>query len=124
MHRRRWLGWITALLFIVAGANHFRRPGMYQRIIPPGFPYPGQLVWISGICEVAGGIGLLLPTLRRAAAWGLILLLIAVFPANCFMAMHPDRFADMHLRPWMLWARLPLQPLLMAWVWYVGARDD
>jgi uncharacterized membrane protein len=111
--------WITALIFIAAGANHFAHPAMYARIIPPGFPSPAMLVLISGICEIAGGVGLLIPPLRSAAAWGLIALLIAVFPANLYMAIKPDRFADLHLPYWTLLLRLPLQGVLIAWVWWV-----
>jgi uncharacterized membrane protein len=81
------------------------------------FPHRLVLVWISGFFEILGGVGLLIPMLRRAAAAGLILLLMAVFPANIYMAMRPDRFADLHLPVWTLWARLPLQALLIAWVW-------
>ena len=112
----------AALLFITGGANHFRSPGFYRRIIPPQFPNPPLLVAVSGVCEIAGGLGLLIARLRRAAGWGLIALLVAVFPANLYMALHPERFPDLHLPRWAFRARLPLQPVLAAWVWLV-ARD-
>ena len=83
-------------------------------IVPPGLPSPQALVLISGIAEMAGGLGLLVPRLRAAAACGLIALLIAVFPANIYMAMSPERFAHLHVPAWALWARLPLQFLLIA----------
>jgi uncharacterized membrane protein len=89
----RWLG---ALFFIVAGIMHFVTPVPYRQIIPPGFPSPALLVVISGICEIAGGAGLLVPRLRRAAAIGLILLLIAVYPANIYMVHHPDAITGIH----------------------------
>ena len=116
------LRWLAASLFIAAGANHFRSPGPYRRIVPPGFPNPALLVALSGVAEIAGGAGLLVPRLRRAARWGLIALLVAVFPANVYMAVRPERFADWHLPRWTLWARLPLQVALAAWVWF-AARD-
>lgn len=111
---------LTATVFIFAGINHFRKPTFYVRIIPPHFPNPKVLVLISGVCEIAGGIGLLVRRLRRAAGAGLIALLIAVFPANIYMAISPARFEDMHIPRWMLWVRLPLQVLLIVWVWFVS----
>ena len=109
------------MLFVLAGANHFRSP-IYRRIIPPSFPTPELLVIISGIAEIAGGLGLLIRPLRVAAGWGLVALLIAVFPANLYMAMHADRFADLRIPLWALWVRLPLQGVFIAWVLYVS-RD-
>jgi uncharacterized membrane protein len=111
---------IAAVFFIGAGLNHFRSPGFYQRIVPPGFPSPRFLVVVSGLAEVAGGAGLLVPPLRRLAGWGLIALLIAVFPANIYMAMESAKFADLHLPTWTFWARLPLQAVMIAWVWFVA----
>ena len=111
---------LAALLFLAAGLMHFVAPEKYQRIIPPGFPFPAMLVAISGIAEMIGGAGLLIRPLRRAAGFGLIALLIAVFPANLYMAVHPERFADLHVAAWLLWARLPLQGVLIAWVWAVS----
>jgi uncharacterized membrane protein len=111
--------WLLAGLFVAAGAMHFIKPRLYQRIIPPEFPDPSLLVVISGICEIAGGLGLLIPRLRRPAGWALVALLIAVFPANIYMAVSPQKFPSTSV--WMLWARLPLQGALIAWV-YVSAR--
>jgi uncharacterized membrane protein len=114
------LRWLAAIGFTLAGANHFRSSGFYQRIIPPQFPLPRLLVQVSGACEIIGGIALLIPRLRRAASWGLIALLIAVFPANLYMAAAPDRFRDLHLPTWALWLRLPLQAALIGWIWFVS----
>jgi uncharacterized membrane protein len=111
------LRWLAAIGFSLAGANHFRHAEFYCRIVPPGLGPPGTLVALSGACEIAGGIGLLIPPLRRAAGWGLIALLVAVFPANIFMALSPQRFADLHIAPWLLWIRLPLQLVFIAIVW-------
>jgi len=111
---------IAALGFIAAGINHFAKPQFYREIVPPGFPSPAALVAISGFFEILGGIGLLMPPLRRWAGWGLIALLIAVFPANIYMAVEPQRFASMHIAPWVLRARLPLQCVFVVWIWFVA----
>ena len=109
---------LTAAFFVAAGANHFLHSEFYIRIVPPSFPSPAILVAISGFCEIAGGVGILIPQLRRAAGWGLIALLVAVFPANLYMARHPEHFTDLHVAVWLLWLRLPLQAVFIAWVWY------
>ena len=118
---------LLSLLFIAAGVNHFVSPDFYLKIMPAYLPWPLFLVYVSGFCEVAGGIGVAVPKLRRAAGWGLIALLVAVFPANVEMVLHADRFLDIPF--WALVARLPLQGLLIAWVWWaavkrVGATDE
>ena len=114
---RRVLRWVAAAVFIAAGLNHFRNPAFYASIVPPALPSPRLLVLLSGVFEVAGGVGLLIPSLRRMAGWGLILLLIAVFPANVYMALHPERFG---MPRWLLWLRLPFQALFVVWVWWVA----
>ena len=110
---------LAAIFFVVAGTFHFLKPELYRQIIPPYLPAPQLLVLISGLAEIAGGIGLLIARFRRAAGWGLIWLLIAVFPANIYMTQHPGQF---HLAPWILWARLPLQGVFIAWVWFAAIR--
>ena len=112
--------WTAAVLFIAAGANHFISPDFYRKIVPPAFPKPRLLVQISGVCEILGGAGLLVPKLRKLAGLGLIALLIAVFPANVFMALYPEKIPDMHFPRWALWGRLPLQAVFIAWVWFVA----
>ena len=111
---------LASLAFVVAGVLHFVFPDKYEHVIPPGFPSPKMLVLISGLAEIAGGVGLWIRPLRRAAGWGLIALLIAVFPANVYMAVHPDYVANLTVGHWLLWARLPLQPVLIWWVWAVS----
>lgn len=110
---------LCALAFIAAGLNHFINPAMYLKIMPPIFPFPLELVYVSGVFEILGGLGLFLRRTRLVAVWGLILLLIAVFPANMHMAIHPEITPKIPI--WILFLRLPLQALIIAWVW--NCRD-
>ena len=106
-----------ALLFVTAGVNHFVDPAFYVSIMPTYLPWHYALVIISGIVEVALGIGLLIPKTSRYAAWGLILLLIAIFPANIHMVTHAELYPTIPVIA--LWLRLPLQGLLILWgYWY------
>jgi uncharacterized membrane protein len=106
---------ITGLLFVAAGTVHFIRPAMYEKIVPPQLGHAPELVALSGIAEIAGGLGLMIPRTRRAAGVGLIVLLVAVWPANIFMALEADRFAAV-APAWVLWARVPLQIAMIWWV--------
>ena len=87
-------------------------------MVPPLLPRPEALVWISGVAKIVGGIGLLLPQWQRHAAWGLLLLLIAVFPANIYMAVAHVRFSGLLGQSWAQWLRLPLQVPLIYWAWH------
>ncbi len=109
---------LTAAAFVFAGVMHFVIPGAYLGVMPPWLPHPRALILLSGACEVAGGLGLLHPRTRRAAGWGLVLLLLAVWPANFQMLSNADSPAAQAL----LLLRLPLQPLLMWWVWRISHR--
>lgn len=110
---------IFAVLFVAAGINHFVDPRFYVDIVPPYLPWPQALVIVSGIAEMVLGVSLLIPRSSRLAAWGLIALLIAVFPANIHMATHPELYPDIPVIA--LWLRLPLQALLILWAyWYTG----
>lgn len=106
-----------ALFFVAAGLNHFVMTEFYLSIMPPYLPAPLALVYLSGVFEVLGGLAVLLPATRSLAGWGLILLLWAVYPANVHMALHPETYADF-LPPAMLYARLPLQFVAMAWSYW------
>jgi uncharacterized membrane protein len=109
-------------LFVTAGVFHFLRPKPFVRIVPPQLPAPEALVAVSGAAEIALGL-LLLPHLtRRPAAWGLVALLVAVFPANVYMARIPG--GGLGLPQWTLWARLPLQGVLIAWAWWYTRPDQ
>ncbi len=110
---------ILACFFIVAGANHFRAPEIYLGMMPAWVPWPGAMNVISGAAEILGGIGLFFVRTRRAAGWGLILLLFAVFPANLHVA-RMGRMPGTSWSPRALWLRLPLQAVLIAGVWWVA----
>lgn len=108
--------YLIGLIFIAAGALHFRNPQMYESIVPPFIPAHRELVLVSGFFEMLGGIGAMLPQTRKSAGWGLIALLVAVFPANIYMAVDTEKFGK--LAPsWALYARLPLQGLLIWWIY-------
>lgn len=109
---------LLALLMVVAGALHFRAPKVYQRMMPPWIPAHRELVAISGVFEILGGLGLLLPATRSLAAWGLVALFVAVFPANLHMALNGIGLGKKPPPAWLLWARLPLQGVLIAWAWW------
>ena len=103
------------LLFALAGLYHFVNPAFYLRMMPPYLPYHLFLVYLSGFFETALGVLLLVPRHARLAAWGLIALLVAVFPANVQMALNPQLFPD--IPPAALWLRLPLQAVFIAWAY-------
>jgi len=114
--------WVPALLFLAAGALHFVIPGFFDRIVPPWVPDARVATYVSGVFEIVGVIGLLIPATRVAAGWGLIALLVAVLPANIHM-LNEARAAQASAGFIAgLWLRLPLQPLLMWWVWRVAIR--
>ena len=92
-------------------------------MMPPLLPWPAALVFISGMAEIAGGTGLLWSRTRKLATLGLIALLIAVFPANIYGALHGMTIGERAIPRWILWARLPLQPLLIAWVYFAGWKE-
>ena len=113
--RRTLSGIILGALFILAGVNHFIRPQMYRSIMPNYLPWHGPLVALSGIAEIVLGILVLFRRWRGVARWGLIALLVAVFPANVHMVIYAERYEP--IPTWLLWLRLPLQAVLIAWVW-------
>jgi uncharacterized membrane protein len=129
--RRGW-GWraglvVLGLFYIVAGINHFRSPLTYLAVMPPYIPRPLTMIYISGIAEILGGIGVFVPDgfvfprTRAFAAWGIVALLIAVSPVHIHMALHPEQFSSVPL--WAIWLRLPLQLPLIAWAWYYTRRQ-
>jgi uncharacterized membrane protein len=107
---------LLAAFFVGSGVNHFVMPRAYRAIVPPALaPQAKRVVELSGVAEVLGGVGVLLPRTRRLSGAGLIALLVAVFPANLYMASDPEHFEK--IPRWALFARLPLQPLMIWWAW-------
>ena len=114
---RELLRVVFSMSLIIIGMAHFLRAEQFARIVPPIFPtYPS--VYISGVFEILGGIGLLIPSVSVAAAWGLIALFIAVFPANIYMAVHNVKLDGVPQSQLLYWGRLPLQAVLIAWAWW------
>lgn len=107
---------LLAVFMIFVGVQHFRAPDPFVKIVPTYLPKALLLVYISGFFEILGGIGLLIPLLTPYAAWGLIALYVAVFPANLNMAMDPALHGG--APAWLLWMRLPLQLVLILWAWW------
>ncbi len=115
------LKWMLGAFFVIAGANHFIQADFYASIVPPYLPWPVAIVYASGFCEVVLGIMLFIRRAEVIAAWGMIALMLAVFPANIQMAVHPELYSQ--FSPLALWARLPLQGILIAWAfWYTRPR--
>ena len=102
-----------SLFYIAAGINHFWHKGFYLAIMPDHYSHPDALVQISGGAEILGGLGLLLPATRRVSAIGLASMLVLYFDVHLFMLRHPERFPQ--VPKWVLWGRLPLQFVLIAW---------
>jgi uncharacterized membrane protein len=120
----RWLTYLRVCLrvllahfFVAVGVLHFVHPHFFEQIVPPYLPWPLALVYVSGYFEIPGGCCIMIPTVRRAAGWGLIALLVAVFPANIHMAVNDVRVDGVATPPLFLWLRLPLQLVFCAWVW-------
>lgn len=121
--RKHLLSSAAAVFYIAAGLLHFLTTDVYVRIVPPHVPWPFLMVYLSGAAEVAGGAGLLLPSVRRMASFGLIALLVAVFPANIYMAAKNIQVSSVLIPSWILWARLPIQGLLIWWLVAIIKRD-
>ncbi len=105
------------VIFVAAGALHFLAPGAYERIMPPYLPLHRELVYLSGALEILGGLGMLSERTRPAAGIGLVLLLLAVWPANLQMLLDARAADEPSWWLALLWARMPLQLLLILWVW-------
>lgn len=119
---KRIMQWLLGLLFVAAGVNHFVHPDFYVRIMPPYLPWHLELVYLSGVFEIILGALLLVPSYTRLAAWGLIALLLAVFPANLHMALNSHLFPEIPAAA--LWLRLPLQGVLIAWAYWFTREEN
>jgi uncharacterized membrane protein len=113
---------LLSVFFITAGTLHFLRPDVYERIMPRYLPAHRRLVLLSGAAEIAGGAAAAVPATRRGAGVWLAALLTAIFPANVHMALHAKDYAP--IPPALLWARLPLQPLLVVWALRATRRES
>jgi uncharacterized membrane protein len=113
--------WIMAAFYVLAGIRHFTHLGFYLQMMPPFVPWHLAAVYVSGAAEIALGLGLLIPRLSRAAAWGVIALLIAVFPANIYMWTSHLMMDGKVIPGWFHAIRLPAQALLIAWAWWYTA---
>jgi uncharacterized membrane protein len=114
-----WHLYVMAALYILAGINHFRKPRLYLKIIPPYFPKPRLLNALSGLAEIILGILLCLPETSAYAAVGIIALLICIFPANLFM--YQEESARLGFSKSLLLLRLPLQIVLVVWAWHYAS---
>ena len=121
---RRVLLWVMGLFYVGGGIVHFVNPGFYLPMMPPYLPYHLELVYLSGLAEIVLGAAVLVPRTRRLAAWGIILLLIAIFPANLHIAMNdvPLAGATEGAGVWN-WVRLPFQGVLIWWAWLYTRAD-
>ncbi|MEO6025462.1 MAG: DoxX family protein [Candidatus Binatia bacterium] len=110
---------VMAVFYVLAGVNHFANPDVYLPMMPPYLPWHRALILISGVAEVGLGLAILIPSLRSIAAWGLILMLVAIFPANLHIALNNvPLFGNTEGFGVWNWARLPFQAVLIAWAWW------
>lgn len=115
--------WALALFFVAAGVNHFVMPEIYLGMMPSWVPAPQAANAISGVAEILGGLGVLIPATRRWAGWGLLALLVAVFPANVHVALEGE-MPGTSFSPVILWLRLPFQVVFAVWiVWTTFSRE-
>ena len=114
--------YLLATLFVGAGINHFLHTPFYVAMMPDYLPWHAALVYLSGLAEATLGVLLYTQRYSRLAGWGMIALLVAVFPANLQMALHPGLYPQ--FSAWGLWLRLPLQLPLLAWAWWYTRKDD
>lgn len=119
---KRVLLWLQSAFYVMAGANHFINPDFYLPMMPPWLPWPSLLHLAAGAIEIALGVLLLIPRSRRLAAWGVILLLLAVYPANIHIARNPQLFPDVPTA--FHGVRLALQFVLIAWAWWFTREDS
>lgn len=122
--RKEVLRVVLAIAIMIVGSTHFIKPVEYASIVPPQFGDRFAMVYISGFFEILGGIGLLIPFVSVAAAWGLIALFIAVFPANLYQAFNSIPIEGLPHHPILYWVRLPFQAVLIAWAWWYTRKPE
>jgi uncharacterized membrane protein len=117
---KRPLLYVMGLFYVTAGVTHFLSPEWFVRIVPPMLPAALALVYLSGVAEIVVGVGVLIPQTRHYAALATVALLIAVYPANIYMAVGDVMGSEL-----VQWGRLPLQGVLVAWaLWYTDSGSD
>ena len=119
--RRKIVLLSLAIFFIYFGIDHFTNPDFYLSIMPPSFPLHHEAVYISGLFEIIGGMGILIYRFRKIAGWGLFALLIAVYPANIYMAITPSAFPEIPI--FLLYFRLGLQFIFLYWAYTVTCKE-
>jgi uncharacterized membrane protein len=112
-----------ALFFLLAGLNHFLSPETYLPLMPDYLPWHLPLIFLSGLAEMMGGIGICIPKWRRLAGWWLIAVLVAVFPSNIHMLIHEVPLGGVAVPTWIFRARLPMQGVLIAWIYWACVRN-
>ena len=115
---------LLTLAMVLAGVSHFTMPATYVAIVPDYLPAPLALVYISGVAEILLGLAIQIPGLRRLAGFGLIALFIAVLPANINQAVHNLQPPGLEMSPTMVWVRLPMQLLFIAWAFWMTRPDQ
>ena len=115
------LKWLLCIFMVGSGVNHFLNPEFYLRMMPPYLPWHRELVYLSGVFEIVLGVMLVIPRFTKLAAWGIIALLIAIFPANIYMSTHPQLFPEFN--PTGLLIRLPFQALFITWAFWFTRNE-
>lgn len=110
-------------MMVTIGTLHLANPKPFLQMMPPYLPYHLELVYISGVFEIIGGIGILIPLVSRVVAWGLIALFIAVFPANIHVAVNHINIEGLPTNPVLAWVRLPFQAVLITWAWWFTRKN-
>lgn len=116
--------WLATGFFLVAGAMHFVIPEFYLAMMPPFIPFQSFLIVLTGIAEMAGAIGIQIPKYRRLAGMLMIMMLVAIFPANIYVAWAQPVLPNVDYTPDSMWWRLLLQPVFIAWIWHTSLIKD
>jgi uncharacterized membrane protein len=119
-----FLRWLATIFFTVSGSAHFVIPEFFRAMMPPFIPFQDFFIVLTGIAEIAGAIGIQVPRYRKLAGQLMIVLLVAIFPANIYVAIAQPVLPNMDYSPLSMWLRLLLQPLFIAWMWLVSVKHN
>lgn len=117
-----YLRWLATIFFTVSGSAHFVIPEFFRAMMPPFIPFQDFFIILTGIAEIAGAIGIQIPKYRKLAGQLMIVLLVAIFPANIYVAIAQPVLPNLDYSPQSMWWRLLLQPLFIAWIWLVSVK--